>query len=142
MIYQPPTASEPRLSEALWQTIADARRRLLVVEYDGVLAPYRPERFSAVADETTLATLLHIVQSPANRVLVMAGRSLQEVEELLRPWMLDLVGEHGWEERAREGDRVIHPLPAIAAQRLGQAIRVARASGYDALLERKRCSVA
>jgi trehalose-phosphatase len=141
MIYEPPTA-EPQLSEVLWQRIGDAKRHLLIVEYDGVLAPYRPERDSAFADETTLATLLHIVQSPSNRVVVIAGRSLHEVEELLRPWMLDIVGEHGWEERAREGDRVIHPLPATAAQRLGQAIRIARASGYDSLLERKRCSVA
>ena len=131
----------PALPDDFWHRIQSSPRRLLMLDYDGTLVPFHVQRMDALPSPETLRALREILQDPGTYVAVISGRPISELETLLGPVRLHLVGEHGWEERTPDGRNVMHALPGPAAHRLGQAVRAASASGCRELMERKRCSV-
>lgn len=131
----------PALPDEFWNRIQSSPRRLLMLDYDGTLAPFHVQRMDALPSPETLRALREILHDAGTYVAVISGRRIAELETLLGPVRLHLVGEHGWEERTPDGRNVLHALPGPAAYRLGQAVRSASASGCRELLERKRCSV-
>lgn len=132
---------QPALPDDLWNRVQSSPRRLLMLDYDGTLAPFHVDRMSAVPSPETIRALREILHDSETYVAVISGRPIAELETLLGPVRLHLVGEHGWEERTPDGRHVLHALPGPAAFRLGHAVRSASASGCRDLLERKRCSV-
>ncbi len=129
------------LLSRFWERVRGSRHRLLMLDYDGTLAPFRLERSQAQIPPATHAVLRRIVAGGATRVAIVSGRQIPELERLLGPLAADLVGEHGWERRSAGGRLTRRRLPAEVMQRLERAARVARASGWGARLERKRCSL-
>jgi trehalose 6-phosphate synthase/phosphatase len=73
-----------------------ARRRLLLVDYDGTLVPYTARPRDAVPPEATRRLLRRLAAAAANRVALVSGRPRAELEA----WFgtidgLWLVAEHG-----------------------------------------------
>jgi trehalose 6-phosphate phosphatase len=124
-----------------WERVRRSRHRLLMLDYDGTLAPFRLERSQALIPAATRAVLQRLLSSRTTRIAIISGRQVSELERLIGPLPVDLVGEHGWEARSADGRTSRHRLTAEAAMRLEQASRAARASGWGPRLERKRCSL-
>jgi trehalose-phosphatase len=125
---------------AVWGRITSSPRRLLMLDYDGTLAPLRPERERAVPSQRA-RDALRAVATLGETVVVVSGRPVQQLAEFLRGIHVDLVGEHGWEELTAGGVRREHPVPQTASARLGLAYRAAAACGWRGHLEVKRASV-
>jgi trehalose 6-phosphate phosphatase len=125
---------------AAWPRITRAPRRLLLLDYDGTLAPLHVARDRAVPSRR-MRDALRAVASMREPVVVISGRPLSQLLELLHGIPVHLIGEHGWEELTPDGRRHVHELPRTTAARLGLAHRAAVASGWEPCLEAKRCSV-
>ncbi len=131
--------SSPILS-GVWNRITSSPRRLLMLDYDGTLASFRSERDRAAPSQRMREALRGVTQL-GEPVVVISGRPVTQLQELLHGISIDLVGEHGWDELTQSGSRQQHALPQAAATRLGLAYRAAAACGWRAHLEVKRASV-
>ena len=126
----------------LWAEVSLARHRLLMLDHDGTLVPFEMVRNQAIPSGETLALLRHIAGSRHTTLVVVSGRPVRELTELLDQPSWTLVGEHGWEVRDPGEAVVRHPLPRGAATRLDRAERLARDAGLAERVERKRASIA
>lgn len=129
------------LPEEFWGRIRSAHRYLLMVDYDGTLVPFCDEPVRALLPPRTRELLKSVASSPATTLTIFSGRRIAELEGLLGPLRVHLVGEHGWDEFTPDGHLILHPLAGEAAKVLGSAARAAREWGLGEYLERKRCSL-
>jgi len=129
------------LPEAAWHRVTSAPKRLLVLDYDGTLAPFQVQRDQARMPPATMQALERIVGSPGTRVVILSGRPTAEMATLLAPLECTLIGEHGWERREPGGHVRFVSLPDAARERLEQAERDADDLGFRRLLERKRTAL-
>jgi trehalose-phosphatase len=127
-----------------FERVAKAPTRLLMLDYDGTLAPFHVQPERAVPYPEVAHVLNEIVECGGTRVVIVSGRPADEVPPLLglaeRP---EIWGSHGWERLLPDGRRVLEQPGADAQRALGAA-----AAAVDPLLasgarvERKLASVA
>lgn len=118
-----------------------ATQRLLMLDYDGTLAPFRLEREQAVPYPGVRERLGRLMAG-GTRVVLVSGRMAQEVARLaaVQP-APEVWGTHGWERLSPDGSYTLAPLPPAAAEGLAQA-RGALAAQWAPRLEPKPASVA
>jgi trehalose 6-phosphate phosphatase len=129
------------LPASFWDEVRDRPSRLLMLDYDGTLAAFRVARAVATVEPEILATLGAIASSGSTDLAVISGRPVVELERLLAPLSIHLIGEHGWEERTADGTNVLHPPPSAAVQTLEAMAQAALTDGWGDRVERKRCSL-
>jgi trehalose 6-phosphate phosphatase len=128
------------IPESFWRRAADSEHRLLMVDYDGTLAPFRTNRIEAVPLDLSISQLRTIASGRNTTVVILSGRPIRELESFITGLAVQLVGEGGWEEKSPGGSLVRHPLPRGVEAALGRA--AAAAPGYwSQRLERKRTSL-
>jgi trehalose-phosphatase len=136
------TAGLEGIPQRLWHLIRLARHRLLMVDYDGTLAPFTADRDRAVPLPRVVEWLRRIAADGRTTVAVVSGRPLAELERLLERLPVLLVGEHGWDHGRPGGESRRHPLPGPVAHALDACYGGALAAGLEeAGLERKRTAI-
>lgn len=125
----------------LWSLISLARHRLLLLDYDGTLAPFRVERDQARPLPGARAALERMSRSRHTTLAIVSGRPVAELDRLLGDLRVTRVGEHGWELRSPEGRRIRHRLPRDARRGLQAAWWHGLERGWGPHLERKRTAV-
>ena len=116
---------------------------LLILDYDGTLAPFRVKRDEAVPYDGVREALFSIGGSPHTSVVVVTGRALSEIDRLLGVEPLpEIWASHGWEHRSPDGDVTAFPLPNGARGALDQALQRAGDAGLRSACEVKPASVA
>lgn len=134
------------LPQGFWERLLQAHDLLLVLDYDGTLAPIQIRRDRAVPLPGVVPTLRTLSANPGTTVAVLSGRPVADLLAFLasgRPEELDriqLLGEHGW-ERLRSGELLRHALPTAAAELLRRAEGMASDAGWSELLEKKRTAL-
>jgi trehalose 6-phosphate phosphatase len=89
---------------AFFERIAAAAQSLLLLDYDGTLAPFQVERHSAKPYPGVVPLLESIIASRRSRVAVITGRPIAEVQPLLFPLRdLEIWGSHGLEHLSADG---------------------------------------
>lgn len=86
----------PPLRSAL-QARRQGRPLLLLLDYDGTLVHIAPQPQLARPSPMLLELLGHLVSQPDLKVMIVSGRPLQDLQELLPIPGLDLLGSHGGE---------------------------------------------
>jgi len=77
---------------------------VLLLDYDGTLAPFQPNRAHAYPYPGILPLLESIAQSNRKKVIIISGRPVVELKTLLRPLTnLELWGSHGLEHELSDG---------------------------------------
>lgn len=129
---------------ALFTTLERAPHALLMLDYDGTLAPFRVDPAQAVPYPGVAQRLDAISDRRDTRVVIVSGRRATEVAPLLGTQVLpEIWGAHGWECRSPHGNLVIGDLPEPALAALVNAAGIAdRAQRLGARLERKPGSLA
>lgn len=123
---------------ALWRLVSLERPRLLMLDYDGTMAPFQVARDRARASVGTVELLEKICRGGHTTVAIVSGRPVAELVDLLGPLPLAFVGEHGWEERRPDGSLTRHGMPRRTADALDRAEQFARSRGWASFMERKR----
>lgn len=112
----------PRFDHSLFAESHHARRGVLMLDYDGTLAPFRLDRMSARPYPSVTAALEELARATQTHVAIVTGRPLTELRELLDPPDgLDLWGAHGWERINPQGVHTVWPQPEYCTVALGQA---------------------
>lgn len=128
--------------EAFFSRVHRAGRRLLMLDYDGTLAPFRTEREQARPYTGVPVTLDALMAAGSTRVVLISGRKAAEVVHLaglrLAP---EVWGTHGWERLAPDGSYQRWELPAKAGRGLAEA-RASLAGEFPERLEEKPASLA
>jgi trehalose-phosphatase len=129
------------LPEALWREARDAQHRLLLMDYDGTLAPFHLDPLEAHPVAGAAALLERIVGSAGTRVAVISGRPVVQLRRLLDVGGITFVGEHGWEIWDPGTGLSCHPLPPAVAESLVRVSAAARREPWVDRLEEKRTSL-
>lgn len=135
----------PRVDLARFlRSIASAPARVLMLDYDGTLAPFKVRPEEAVPTPEVAAVLHQIVQSGGTRLVIVSGRPAAELPPLLGLSVVpEIWGSHGWERLLSDGRRIVEqPGPAVR-RALDEAAAVFRGKvPVGGRLEEKLASVA
>lgn len=129
---------------AFLERVSTVRDRVLMLDYDGTLAPFQVRPEQAALYPGVRDALESLIEDGGTRVVIVTGRSAVDLVPLLalerRP---EIWGGHGWERLLPNGElKTQEPSPAVkvSLQKAGEAVGAALRSGGR--LERKQASLA
>jgi trehalose 6-phosphate phosphatase len=127
-----------------FEEIARAPERVLMLDYDGTLAPFHVDPSQAVPYPEVAAVLEEIGTAGGTRIVIISGRPADEVPPLLSlSWQPEIWGSHGWERLLPDGSRTVTQAAPHAARALEAGVAaVADLMRDGARLERKLASIA
>jgi len=127
-----------------FERIANAPARVLMLDYDGTLAPFHVQPEHALPYPDVAAALEEVVAAGGTRVVIVSGRPADEVPPLLSLGMRpEIWGSHGWERLLPDGKRVVEQPSGDARRALADATAaVAGLTKEGARLEQKLASIA
>lgn len=129
--------------ERFFERVEGGSERLLVLDYDGTLAPFRIERSEALPYPGIVPLIRSIMECAESSVVIVSGRSIADLKGLLRFDPLpELYGSHGWERQEPDGTYTRLPMGADESRGLEQAMRSLGESGLASRAEWKHGSVA
>ena len=86
------------------QQLAGAAESVLLLDYDGTLAPFQVDRSRAYPYHGVVSLLDSIVQGGRTRIIIISGRPIVELQTLLTPINdLEMWGSHGLERQLSDG---------------------------------------
>jgi trehalose 6-phosphate phosphatase len=129
--------------ESLLSAVSRAPRALLMLDYDGTLAPFRKERAQAFPYAGVSAMLQEIILNGRTRVVIVSGRDAEEIIPLLnvgpRP---EVWGLHGLQRLTTNGSAELRPLDQHTGRALAAAEEWLRYQRLQHLGEVKKGSIA
>jgi len=91
------------LRDAILAEYKAAPKRLLLLDYDGTLAPFADDPKAAVPGPDLLWTLDSLARDGQNDVVIISGRSKDTLENWLGHLSLAIIAEHGaWQRKKNE----------------------------------------
>lgn len=137
-----PTLGAP--PESLWHSAGATAHAVLMLDYDGTLAPFHENPSKACPYPGIEPLLNDIGALGGDRLVIVSGRTLDDLQALLKLQpAIEWWGSHGRERQHPNGQREIIPIAERAARALDEAELwgdVIKPLG--GLLERKPTSVA
>lgn len=101
--------------------LAATDKRLLMLDYDGTLAPFTTERDAATPYPQIRETLVQLLEHDKTRVVIISGRTVDDLKKLLDSGRLpELWGCHGLERFTRDGHYSIVELPDDMREKLAE----------------------
>jgi trehalose-phosphatase len=111
---------------------------LLLLDYDGTLAPFCVDRFLARPWAGVRELLTRIQQHGRTRMAIISGRSAHEIRPLLGiDSPLEVWGLHGAERLFPNGRRELQPAPAAAREKLEMLRALLKRDSFGGLFEDK-----
>ena len=108
--------------ESLFAAVARAEQSLLMLDYDGTLAPFRNDPQQALPYPGILDVLQEIVRSGRTRVVIVSGRDATEIISLLRiEPRPEVWGLHGLQRLRPDGTAELVPLDQSTVEALAEA---------------------
>jgi trehalose-phosphatase len=128
---------------AWWQRLQSEPRSVLLLDYDGTLAPFRLDRLEAKAYPGVEDRLAILARLPRVRLALVSGRSARELRGLIRPDIrIEIWGSHGWERLDADGGYQLFPMGAVHKAMLQQVESEMTRLGLAETLEVKPSSLA
>jgi trehalose-phosphatase len=129
--------------EKFWQDLRYAKRWLLLLDYDGTLAPFHVDRMKALPYEGVVDRLEPILALPHGRVVVISGRQIEDLKHLLRlRHPVEIWGSHGREHLLHDGQYRLLDLTADERRVVDALTAGMRELGFEGQLELKPAAVA
>ena len=128
--------------ETFFAAFSRSESPLLLLDYDGTLAPFRLNRFKARPWAGIRELLTEIQCRQRTRITVISGRPAGEVAQLLglNP-APEIWGLHGAERLHPDGRRELEQLPAETQSRLDKVRKQLRCDSFGGLFEDKANAV-
>lgn len=123
--------------------LVTTEQRVLLLDYDGTLAPFRRERDRAFPYEGVPKLLDEIINSGQTRVGIISGRSIEDLTPLLKlKRNPEIWGSHGWEHLDITGKYTAFELEEDMIQGFIEAETWLKKEGYGKRAESKHGCVA
>ena len=128
-------------AKAFFSRLRTCDEAVLMLDYDGTLAPFRVERDLAVPYPGVREVLTSIAQAGATRLVIISGRAVDELIPLLGLKVTpEIWGAHGWEHLSPDGSYHLGEITAGQSNALAELDTWAARSGYVSAWERKPVS--
>ena len=88
-------ALTPKLQATIHARYLQANKRLLLLDYDGTLVPFSQNYKDSAVPKGLLQTLRKLTADPANTVVIVSGRSADDLDSRFGSLGVHLVAEHG-----------------------------------------------
>ena len=132
-----------KASHNMLQEYRAARRRALLLDYDGTLVPFSAEPKQAKPDADLMALLTTLGSDPANQVTIISGRPRRTLEEWVGHLPISLIAEHGvWLRNRGENWRMLKTMTTDWKERVRPILQLYVDRLPGALLEEKEFSLA
>jgi trehalose 6-phosphate phosphatase len=130
--------------DTFFQRLQAATARVLMLDYDGTLAPFHVDPAQARPYPGVPALLDAIIETGQTRLVIVSGRWIKSLVPLLDlKTMPEIWGSYGWERSLPSGDYSTAPVQASAFEALATAEQwVADIERLGARCERKPTSLA
>jgi trehalose 6-phosphate phosphatase len=127
-----------RLLKTFFEALREAPRSVLMLDYDGTLAPFRIKPEKAVPYPGVRPILRRILKAERSRVVLISGRWTKDLIPLLRLEPLpEIWGSHGWERLHADGRYEIFPFDERALRGLAEADRWVEQENLEDRVEQK-----
>jgi trehalose 6-phosphate phosphatase len=124
--------------DAFFRTLSASTTSALMLDYDGTLAPFQVDRFRAYPYPGVLPLLEKIQQTGNTRIIMITGRPIHEVQDLLTPLSgIEIWGAHGMEHLLPDGTRRQVPIVPELTAILQQAQQILKQSSPEEQMEIK-----
>lgn len=125
------------------ESVARASRSVLLLDYDGTLAPFHVDRQKAAPYPGVSGLLQQIIDRGHTRVVIVTGRDAHEISQFLplQP-MPEIWGSHGLQRLLPDGSCEMPEIPAEVSEVLDSARRWLDYQGLHDLAEIKPGSIA
>ncbi len=124
--------------EKFFAGFTSARRPLLLLDYDGTLAPFHVDRFQAIPWPGIRDLLNRIQDRNKTRMVVITGRPAHEIAPLLAlNAPLEVWGLHGFERLYPDGRRERERLPEAVVEKLEELRARLQRDSFGGLFESK-----
>lgn len=129
--------------ETFWPNLQRASQRILILDYDGTLAPFRKERNEAYPFPGVKEILESIQGSGKTRLIIVSGRNVEDIISLLDLEQLpEIWGGHGFERMLPDRTLQKKTISASCSLKLQKAYHWAKDQGYEGNCEQKGASLA
>src|SRR5688572_19635681 len=140
---KPPPDVDGEVKQRLLRRFARARRRTVLLDYDGTLRELEPHPDLAVPTREIRAVLRQLAALPDTDVHIVSGRRRRNLEQWLGLLPIHLCAEHGYLARSPGGEwRALLDLDLTWMRPIERLLRRVAADVPGAHVERKSCSVA
>lgn len=97
--------------EGLRRDYKNARRRLILLDYDGTLVPFSKDLLTVKPPQEVKDILRQLAADPKNEVIIISGRDRKILDDWFANLEIGLVAEHGvWLKPKNEGWKMTKPL--------------------------------
>lgn len=135
--------SQKLVLEEFFNQLSLAQTSVLMLDYDGTLAPFQMERDKAYPYPGVLPLLEKIVHSGKTRIVIITGRPIQEVQTLLAPLSsIEIWGAHGLDHLHADGTREHYKIDPELTALLNEGERFLQSNGWSNHAEVKPGGVA
>ncbi|HDS00633.1 MAG TPA: trehalose-phosphatase [candidate division Zixibacteria bacterium] len=129
--------------DQFFSDLSGAIKPILLLDYDGTLAPFQVKRDEAVPYPGVREILNQILRADHTHILVISGRRVDDLTALLKlEKQPEIWGSHGNERLLRDGRYILSKLSERESRGLDLARKWAKEQGLDANLEEKPASLA
>lgn len=129
--------------DGFFDSLSTATMRVLLLDYDGTLAPFRKIRDEAVPYAGLSELLDKIQDAERTRIVIISGRSVDDILPLLGLRNIpEIWGCHGWERLDTDGTKVLLPLDSRSDDFLSAVSAWADRRQIGKAFERKHASAA
>ena len=126
-----------------WNVLASASRSLLMLDYDGTLAPFERHRMQVHPYPGVVELLLALAAIPSVRMVVVTGRGARELRQVLPSDLaVEIWGSHGRERLSANHNYEVAPLNPEEGRALVWLEEALRKEGFGTSIEVKAGSVA
>jgi len=130
--------NKEKIHSSFWDKLKSAENRILFLDYDGTLAPFKIKRDEAVPYPGIRDILNRIIKAQKSRVIIVSGRSVKDLLPLLglekQP---EIWGAHGLERLFSDGRHLTQPVSKNALLGLLKAASYAEKNGLWSKCEEK-----
>lgn len=129
--------------EPFWAKLHQAQQALLLLDFDGTLAPFVVDPAQARPYPGVVGLLQRIAAAQNTRLVVISGRDIDSLIPCLQvDFPLELWGCHGWQRKLPQGRVRQRALSPEARGLLAQAAESVRRAGWAQQLESKPVALA
>lgn len=108
--------------EEFFENLKVANKSVLMLDYDGTLAPFKKDRNQAFPYKGVRNILQKLIQSGRTRIVIISGRWTKDLIPLLGLKQFpEIWGSHGIERLKPDGDYTIMDMPEKGLQGLAEA---------------------
>lgn len=124
--------------DSFWRRLASSGNRILMLDYDGTLAPFKLERDKAIPYPGVKDALARIMDIPRCRVVLVTGRTVSDIASLIDIHPLpEIWGTHGMERLGKNGIYERSSIPPQAEQLVTDLYNWLSLEGYGSRTELK-----